>query len=162
MRKRNLRRVEVLESGERSRKLHRQSTSKTISFLCWKIVLAYYVGGLRPDDEDPGEAHARALKYESKFDYLEALSKAEEPEIDKRFRNAARRLFAQVDLDFDRSPSSALSESFNRMVHQLPDQWLRWLKSNLPENCRSAPIGAGSDIPLEFSYLQQWSQQDPS
>ena len=48
-------RVEVLESEGRSRKLHRQSISKTISFLCWKIVLAYYVGGLRPDDEDPAQ-----------------------------------------------------------------------------------------------------------
>ena len=90
----------------------------------------------------------------SQYEYLEALFKGEKPEINKRFKNAARRLFAQVGLDFDHSPPSALSEAFVRMVHELPEQWLQWLKSNLPEDCRSAPIGAGSDIPLEFSYLQ--------
>ena len=141
MRNRILRRVEVLENEDRSRKLYRQSISKTISFLCWKIVLAYYVGGLKSDDEDPGEAYARALQYDSKFDYLEALSKAEEPEINKRFENAARCLFAQVALDYDRSPSSDLSDTFIRMVHQLSEQWLQWLESNLPQ----------SDTPLNLA-----------
>jgi len=71
-------------------------------------VLAYYVGDLKPDDEDPGEAEARALNYESRNDYLEALFKGEKQEINERFKNAARRLFAQVGLNFDRSSPSAL------------------------------------------------------
>ena len=73
MRKRILSRVDVLEKEERSRKLDQQSSVATISFFCRKIVLAYYVGGLKPDDEDPGEAEARALNYESRHDYLDAL-----------------------------------------------------------------------------------------
>jgi hypothetical protein len=158
MRQRTLRRLEVLEQEERSHKLQQQSSLATISFFCWTIVLAYYVGGLKPDDEDPGEAHARALNYVSRDDYLEALFKEEIPEINKRFKNAARRLFAQVGLDFDRSPPSALFESFVSMLNQLPEQWLKWLKSNLREDCRSAPIGVGSHIPLEFFSLQQESR----
>src|SRR6266436_9110758 len=98
MRKRTLSRVDVLENEERSRKLDQQSSAATISFFCRKIVLAYYVGGLKPDDEDPGEAEARALNYETRQDYLEALFNGE-TDINKRFKNATRRLFAQAGLD---------------------------------------------------------------
>src|SRR5262249_46119345 len=127
MRKRTLRRVDVLEKEERSRKLERQSSLATISFFCRKIVLGYYVGGLK-SDEDPGEAEARALNYESRNDYVDALLKGETQEINKRFNNATRRLFAQAGLDFDRSPPSALLDSFVRLVNQLPEPWLRWLQ----------------------------------
>jgi hypothetical protein len=149
MRKRNLRRVDVLEKEEHSRKLDQRSSVATISFFCRKIVLAYHVGGLRLD-EDPSEAEARALNYESRNDYLEALFKGEKQEINERFKDAARRLFAQVGLDFDRSSPSALFKSFVRLLDELPQQWTNWLKSNLQEECRSAPIGTRSNTPLEF------------
>jgi hypothetical protein len=153
MRTRIRRQLEVLEKEERSRKLRQQSSLATISFLCWTIVLAYFVGGLKPDEEDPGEAQARALNYESRDEYLEALFKGEIPAIKKRYKNAVRLFFAQVGLDFDRSPPNALFESFVRMVNQLPEQWSSWLRSNLEEECRSAPIGARSNTPLEFIFL---------
>jgi hypothetical protein len=158
MRTRIRRQLEVLEKEERSRKLRQQSSLATISFLCWRIVLAYYLGGLKPDEEDPGEAQARALNYESRDEYLEALFKGEIPEINKRYKNAARRLFAQVGLDFNRSPPNALFESFVRMVNQLPEQWSSWLKSNLEEECRSAPIDARPNIQFEFLCLQKESR----
>jgi hypothetical protein len=63
MRKRTLRRVDVLEKEERSRKLDQQSLVATTSFFCRKIVFAHYVGRLKLDDEDPGDAEARALNY---------------------------------------------------------------------------------------------------
>jgi predicted phage terminase large subunit-like protein len=113
-------------------------------------VLAYYVGGLKPDEENPGEAEARALNYASRNDYLEALFKKEKQDINKRFKNAARRLFAQAGLDFDRTPPSALFDSFVRLVNQLPEPWLRWLQSNLKEGCHSAPFGTRSNAPFEF------------
>jgi hypothetical protein len=150
MRKRTLRRVDVLENEERSRKLDQQSSLATSSFLCWKVVLAYYVGGLKLDDEDPGEAEARALNYESRNDYLEALLTGKKQEINERFKNAARRLFAQAGLDFDRSPPSALFESFVRFLHELPPQWMNWLTSSLQEECRIAPAGTESNMPLKF------------
>ena len=138
MRKRTLSRVDVLENEERSRKLDQQSSAATISFFFRKIVLAYYVGGLKPNDEDPGEAEARALNYESRNEYLEALFNREGREIERRFKDAARRLFRQVGLNFDRSPPSALIDAFVRLVNQLPQPWLKWLQSNLQEACAAA------------------------
>lgn len=154
MRKRTLSRVAVLENEERSRKLDQQSSAATISFFYRKIVLAYYVGGLKPNGEDPAEAEARALNYESRNDYLEALFNREAQGIDRRFKDAARRLFRQVGLNFDRSPPSALIDAFVRLVNKLPQPWLEWLQSNLQEACRSTPIGNTSNIPLEFFFLQ--------
>jgi hypothetical protein len=158
MRRRILRRLDVLEKEERSRKLRRQALLATISFFYWKILLAYYVGGLKPDDEDPSEAEAISLNYESRDAYLEALFKGEKTEINKRFKNAARHLFAKVGVDFDRSPPSVLFESFLRMVNQLPEPWLSWLRSNLREECRGGPIDASSNIAFEFLCLQQKSR----
>jgi hypothetical protein len=150
MRRRILRRLDVLEKEECSRSLRRQASLATISFFYWKILLAYYVGGLKPNDEDPGEAEARSLNYESRNAYLKALFQGEKTEINKRFKNAARRLFAQVGADFDRSPPSVLFESFLRMANQLPEPWLSWLWSNLREECRSGPINTSSNVALEF------------
>jgi predicted phage terminase large subunit-like protein len=117
-------------------------------------VLAYHLGGLKPNDEDPGEAEARALNYGSRNDYLEALFNREREEIDRRFKDAARRLFRQVGLNFDRSPPSALIDAFVRLVNQLPQPWPQWLQSNLQEACCSAPIGNTSNRPLEVFSLQ--------
>src|SRR6266704_1015900 len=145
-----LRRVDFLEKAERSRQVEQLSSLATSFFFCRKVVLAHYLGGLEADDEDPGEAEARALNYESRDDYLEALFKGEKSEINNRFKNAACRLFAQAGLDFDRSPPSALFESFVRLLHELPPQWMNWLKSSLPEECRIAPTGTDSNMPLKF------------
>ena len=117
-------------------------------------MLAYHLGGLKPNDEDPGEAEARALNYGSRNDYLEALFNREREEIDRRFKDAARRLFRQVGLNFDRSPPSALIDAFVRLVNQLPQPWPQWLQSNLQEACCSAPIGNTSNRPLEVFSLQ--------
>jgi predicted phage terminase large subunit-like protein len=113
-------------------------------------IFAYYLGGLKPDDEDPGEAEARALNYKSRDEYLAALLNGEKQEINKRFKKAARRLFAQADLDFDRRPARVLFAAFVRMIEELPEQWFNWLNSNLQEECRSAPIGTESQTPHEF------------
>jgi hypothetical protein len=150
MRKRTISRVDVLENEERSRKLDQQSSAATISFFYRKIVLAHYVGGLKPNDGDPGEAEARALNYESRNDYLEALLKGEKQEINSRFKNAARRLFARVGLNFDCSPPSALFDSFLRFVNGLPEPWLSWLQSNLLEACPSTSVIPPTDR-LSFS-----------
>jgi predicted phage terminase large subunit-like protein len=131
MRKTALRQLEALEREERSYQRNHQSSLETIGFLGWKVVLAHYLGDLKSDEEDPGEAEARALKYESRYDHLEALFNGQIAEINTRFKEAARRLFGQLNLDFDRSPRSALSDSFVRMVNELPEQWLQWLESNL-------------------------------
>jgi hypothetical protein len=53
-------------------------------------------------------------------------------EIKKRFKDACRRLFGQLDLDFDHSPPGASFEAFVRLVDNLPKQWLQWIESNSP------------------------------
>jgi hypothetical protein len=154
MRKRILSRVDVLENEERSRKLDQKSSVATISFFCRKVALAYYIGGLKPHEEDPGEAEARALNYASRNDYLEALLKKEKQDIDRRFNDAFRRLFALVGRTFDREPPSALFDSLVRLINQLPEPWLSWFQSNLQEGCHSASFGARSNTPFEFFRLQ--------
>lgn len=130
MRKTTLRQLEVLEREERSYQRKHQSSLETLAFLCWKVLLAYHLGDLELDEQDPGEAEARALKYDSRYDYLEALFNGEIGEINERFKEAARRLFGQMNLDFHRSPPSALSQAFVRLVNQLPEPWLQWIESN--------------------------------
>src|SRR5262249_48040246 len=154
MRKRTLCRVDVLEQEERARQLEHQSSLATISFFCWQIALAYYVGGLKPTGDDPGEGLARALHYESRHDYLEALLKGKRSETNRRFKNAARCFFAQVNLDFDRSPQIVLFEAFFRRLSGLPQPWLNWLESKLREECRTAPIGHSYKLVFEFLGLQ--------
>src|SRR5271166_3932618 len=112
MRKTTLRQLEVLETEERSYQRKHQSSLETAAFLCCKVVLAHHLGDLRADDEDPGEAEARALGYDSRYDYFNALLDGEIADINRRSKDACRRLFAQVGLHFDRSPRTALSKAF--------------------------------------------------
>jgi predicted phage terminase large subunit-like protein len=130
MRKTTLRQLEVLEREERSYQRKHQSAFETLAFLCWKVLLAHHLGDLEQDEQDPGEAEARALKYDSRYDYLEALFNGGIADINKRFMEAAHRLFGQVNLDFDRSSRRALSQAFVTLVNQLPEPWLQWIESN--------------------------------
>ena len=96
MRKKALGRVDLLEKEERSRQLEQKSSLATTFFFCRRIVLAYYLGDLEPEEGDPSGAEARALNYQSRAEYLQALLNGEKQEINKRFKKAARRLFARV------------------------------------------------------------------
>ena len=53
----------------------------------------------------------------------------------ERHYDAYRRLFAKAGLDFDATPRAVLFEAFVTMVNQLPDYWLKWLRSNLRQWC---------------------------
>ena len=64
MRKTVLRTLELLETEERAGQEAHQSSLAATAFLCWKVVFAHYLGALKPDDEDPGEAGG-VLKSES-------------------------------------------------------------------------------------------------
>jgi hypothetical protein len=113
MRKRTISRVDVLENEERSRKLDQQSSAATISFFCWKIVLAHYVDGFKPNDEDPGEAEARALNYESRNDYLEALLKGKNKKsIDELRMLLAASLYRQASTSTAARRALCLTRSF--------------------------------------------------
>jgi hypothetical protein len=151
MRKTILRRLETLEKEEQSRQQKELSSLRGALVYIWIIVLAYYLGGLKSDEDCPHEAQARALKYPSRDDYCDALLKKDIAEIRKRFYDAYRRLFAIEGLDFDRTPASVLFDAFVTMVNQLPDHWLSWLRSNLRAYCRDAEIAAASNLPRRLS-----------
>ena len=131
MRKTALRTLELLETEERAGQETHQSSLAATAFLCWKVVFAHYLGDLKPDDEDPGEAGARVLGYDSQYEYMEALFAGEIAEIKKRFKDACRRLFRQLGLDFT-TAHQVFVEAFVRLVDKLPEQWLQWIESNSP------------------------------
>jgi hypothetical protein len=159
MRKTHLRRLEALEKEHRSREEEELASLKGACTYLWKIVLAYYLGGLKSNDEKYlSDANARALKYKSGGHYFEACLKVmrendtkELSEIRERYNDAYRRLFAKVGLDFDATSSNVLFDAFVTMVNQLPDQWLDWLRSDLREWCPHAEIPPGSNIPRGLS-----------
>jgi hypothetical protein len=167
MRQRILRRLEALEKEYVSREKRELSSLGDALVYIWTIVLAYHLGDLKSDEEDPREAEARALKYPSRDEYSEALFKVikdikDISEIYERYNDAYRRLFAKVGLEFDDTPRKVLFDAFVTMVDQLPDRWLRWLRSNLQQWCRDAEIAVGSNLPRRLSpdNLFPWSQKD--
>jgi hypothetical protein len=157
MRKTILRRLEVLEKQLRSREEKELSSLGGARVYIWIIVLAYYLGGLKSDG-DPHEVRARALKYQSSDDHSEVILKVMHEndikalsEINERYNDAYRRLFAKVGLDFDSAPPNVLFDAFVTMVNQLPEQWLNWLRSNLQQWCPDAEIAVGSNLPHRLS-----------
>ena len=147
-----LRRLEALEKEERFREQKALHSMQRALLDIWMTVFAYYLGGLKSDEEDAGEAMARALSYGSKDDYHEAIfQKKDDLEIRERFISAYRRLFADVGLDFDNAPPNVLFDAFVTRVNQLPDQWSNWLSSNLRRWCPDAEIAAGSNLPRRLS-----------
>jgi hypothetical protein len=172
MRKTILRRLEALEKEHCSREQKELSSLTEARVYIWTIVLAYYLGGLKSDEEEEGpweaddeeeaaiyvrhlhrpwEAYARALKYPSWDDYFEAgFIKKDVSEFLERLDDARRRLFANVGLDFDGTAPSVLFDAVVTMVNQLPDQWSDWLRSNLQEWC-NAEIADGSNLPRWLS-----------
>ena len=173
MRKTTLRRLEALEKEHRSREQEELSSLEGALVYIRLIVLAYYLGGLKSDEEEEGpweadeekeaiiyvdhlnrpwEAYARALKYPSWHAYFEAgFIKKDISEIHERHNDAYRRLFANVGLDFDDASPGALFDAVVTMVNQLPDHWLNWLRSHLRECCSDAEIAAGSNLPRGLS-----------
>ena len=169
MRQKTLRRLEALEKEERSRQREELSALQAPLVYIWRIVLAYHLGGLKSDEEDPrdtyaraldyqfgieifiADAHARALNYPSGIDFFLALCNKEFSEIRKRYNDAYRRLFANVGLNFDSAAPGVLFDAFVTLVNQLPGPWLHWLKCTLQEHCPHAEIDAGSHIPSWLS-----------
>ena len=125
MRKTILRRLDVLEAANRAREEKELSSLRHACTYVWIIVFAYYLGDLRLDERSPHEAHARALKYKSDDDFLDAIIRKEDfSGIWERYDDAHRQLFAKAGLDFHATPPGVLFEAFVTMVNQLPDQWL--------------------------------------
>lgn len=145
MRKTIVRRLEALEAANRAREEQELSSLTRALNYIWIIVLAYYLGDLR-SDEDPFSVQLRALKFVLTGDFVEDIY-----QLAKLYKDACRRLFAKARLDFDATPSIVLFEVFVTMVNQLPDQWLKWLHSNLRETSDHLDIPAGSNLPRQLA-----------
>jgi hypothetical protein len=120
MRKATIRRVEELEREERTCLVNRRrEETRGLATVLYQL-LAYYLGDPKPD-ELFCEAYDRALQVA--YDTV--------PHSSAHYREACRRLFAQVGLDFSHSPPSALSEAIDKLVAQLPEPHLADLKDSL-------------------------------
>jgi hypothetical protein len=158
MRKTILRGLDALEKEHRYCEEQELSSLWTARMYIWRIVLAYYLGGLKSNEEDDSDANAKALKYRSGYDYFEVILKVMQEndikalsEIVERYRDAYRQLFAKAGLDFDNAPRSSLFDAFVTMVNSLPDKWLNSLKSDLQQWCPHAKIDFDSNLPSRLS-----------
>jgi hypothetical protein len=138
MRKTILRRLKVLEEQERARQEQENSSIRKALIEIWQVVLAYYVGGLKPEDDRLGNAYARALKFERYKDYSEALHEAMrtgETDLFERLRHARRQLFA-LKGNFERASPNEAFQVFVQFVDELPDRWKREIRSGIRSACR--------------------------
>jgi len=136
MRKDLRRRLDALE-GQVSRD---EEAAKKKAFLSRApcVLLGYHVGGLKPH-ESPSEAYARALNFQGLEDFVEVqvpciFEGADRSELQKRDRDAHRRLFAKFGLDFDTLQSmTAYEEAITEMAEELPDHWAKWIADAVDE-----------------------------
>lgn len=142
-----LRRLEALEKEHRLYEQKERESLETALMYIWLIVLAYYLGDLQPEDDDPFDAFARALKFPPDHD----LMLISDLDYTNRLIDAYRRFFASRNLD-DETPVSVLFDAFVISVNQLPDLCLGWLRDNLRAYCCNARIAPGSNLPRQVSY----------
>ena len=124
MKKEISKRLDTLESP----RLKNQRAAERQDFLdaASQIVLAYYLGGLKPT-ETPLEGYARALGFENLPVINErlVLESANVAELESRHNDAVRRLFSE--LDDDRFSPETLEEAIIEMAKRLPDEWRAWI-----------------------------------
>ena len=155
MRKSILRRLEALEKEERNRQDQQDASLDPLRraiYFIKIVVLAYYVGRLEPD-EGPISGWARALNYQSPRELIDALSKKDQQEVDKRTHAAFLRLYAQVGIDAGGASERALFDALLKLANQLPKQWLERIEST----CRDA-IPVLNRIRRSSSHRQELSR----
>ena len=144
MRKSIQRRLEALEKEERNRQNQQDASLDPLRraiFFIKIVVLAYYVGSLEPD-EGPISGWARALNYQSPRELIDALSKKDQQEVDKRTHAALLQLYAQVGIDADGASERALFDVLLKLANQLPKQWLEQIEST--QRCYPSPASDSS------------------
>lgn len=146
-----LRRLEALEKEHRSYDQTERASLRRARMYIWIIVLAYYLGDLKPEDDDPFSAYHRALKFPSDDDVPYVISQEMALDYHNRRYDAYCRFFAARGLDLHRAPQSACFKAFVTSVDELPDQWLSWLRSNLKQYCSNVMIAPGSNLPRRIS-----------
>jgi hypothetical protein len=144
-----IRRLDSLEKEHRIFKQNEESSLDEARTYLWIIVLAYYVGDLKPEHDDPFKARDRALKYPPNFSFN---PRSEEQASDHLMRtyDAYRRFFAARGVVED-APLRVYFDAFVTAVNELPAQWSSWLRSNLQQWCGDLKIPTGSNVPRQLS-----------
>jgi hypothetical protein len=88
-----LRRLEALEEKYRSYEQKEWSSLRTARTYIWMIVLAYYLGDLRPEDDDPHSAYDRVVKLPRDHDFSAASIQKAGLEYRNRLNDAYCRFF---------------------------------------------------------------------
>jgi hypothetical protein len=109
-----LRRLEALEEKYRSYEQKEWSSLRTARTYIWMIVLAYYLGDLRPEDDDPHSAYDRVVKLPRDHDFSDASIQKAGLEYRNRLNDAYCRFFAARGLDLDEAPAKC---AFQRVCH---------------------------------------------
>ena len=108
---------------------------------CSVILLAHYLGGLRPDNppSNLGAAVARAFGFPHKESLLEESVRILEVVVATgkfgrawmmRVQQAYQRLFVQWGLEPNASPDARI-EALNEMFEALPPEWKKWAEAML-------------------------------
>jgi hypothetical protein len=168
--------LEALEAEEHEKRqdeenarFEKERLDEARSFIM-EIVLAFYLGGLKPG-EPPIRAYARALNYGSEEEYINVVDKCRQAYDDielsrdpieanpaygdlvdfaTRRREAELRLYAQVGINAEHAPADVLTNAFIQLANQLPEQWLRYIKSELDDDY--IMVGPGTPIPIIFPW----------
>ena len=148
MRETILRRIEALEERQRVDDKTQSSFLAVARSELRDLVLGYYLGELKADEQNASDACARALNYESHYEVYVAMVGDPQTESDreglrKRAHDAYRRLFAKVGLDFDNASSDVLFDAFCKMVDGLPEHWLLRMRSSLLKGNWMLKVPAG-------------------
>ena len=98
--------------------------------------------------------------YDSQYEYMEALFEGEIAEIKKRFKDAYRRLFGQLDLVFDQSPPGASFDGLIDGVRESAQSWKELLLDLKRRGLAMAPKLAIADGALGFwqAIEEVWPQ----
>ena len=125
------------------RRLRALERSRSKGQDCGAILLAHYLGGLRPDNPPTnlGAAHARALGFPDEQSLLEEsvrILAAGELGRDwtMRVQQAYQRLFVQWGLEPNASPDARI-EALNEMFEALPPELKKWAEAMLEANFKA-------------------------
>ena len=120
---------------------------------CSVILLAHYLGGLRPDASTLPAAVARALGFpEERVLFEEFVRILTTGELGRdwtmRVQQAYQRLFVQWGLEPNASPDARI-EALNEMFEALPPQWKKWAEAMLD--------GETADLKAQSEWNELWT-----
>ena len=85
-----------------------------------RVVVAYYAGNLQPNETEPWEAFARALKYPDFGAWFEDFKRDNVAELKRRYDKALRPVFEKFGFKY--FPHEKWQEGIAKLAEQLPPE----------------------------------------